>query len=192
MPRFVALLRGVNVGKGRRVPMETLREVLSGLGHVGVQTLLNSGNAVFTASAGTAPAQARALAAALLARLGLDVPVIVKAARDLDAAVGENPLAGAAADPSRLLVAFTQADRDLAALSALEPLLRPGEALAIGRHAAYLHCAHGILASQAGAALVGPLGRAMTTRNWSTTLKLQALARSDRVGPSSRAHRSDG
>lgn len=47
MPRFVALLRGVNVGKGKRVPMAELRKVLTALDYRDVQTLLNSGNAVF-------------------------------------------------------------------------------------------------------------------------------------------------
>ena len=49
MPTFVALLRGVNVGKAKRVPMAELRALLSGLGYTGVATLLNSGNAVFRA-----------------------------------------------------------------------------------------------------------------------------------------------
>jgi len=176
MPTFIALLRGVNVGKGRRVPMATLRELLAGLGHTEVRTLLNSGNAVFHAAGGSAPAHARAIAAALRASLDVEVPVIVKSARQLAAAVDENPFAAAASDPSRLLLAFTQDDEELAALGALEPLLLRGEGLAIGRHAAYLHCAGGILESKAGAALLGKLGRAATTRNWATTLKLHTLA----------------
>lgn len=176
MPTFIALLRGVNVGKGRRVPMEALRALLAGLGHSDVQTLLNSGNAVFRATGTSPPAHARAIASALRTSLGVEVPVIVKSARQLAAAVDENPLTGAATDPSRLLVAFTQADGDLAALGALDTLLLPGEALAIGPHAAYLHCASGILESKAGAALLGPLGRGVTTRNWSTTVKLHAVA----------------
>ena len=47
MPAFLALLRGVNVGKAKRVPMAELRRVLEDLGCTNVATLLNSGNAVF-------------------------------------------------------------------------------------------------------------------------------------------------
>ena len=47
MPVYVALLRGVNVGKAKRVPMADLRIVLAGLACTGVATLLNSGNAAF-------------------------------------------------------------------------------------------------------------------------------------------------
>jgi uncharacterized protein (DUF1697 family) len=50
VPAFVALLRGVNVGKGKRVPMGELRALLCALGYTGVSTLLNSGNAVLTGS----------------------------------------------------------------------------------------------------------------------------------------------
>jgi uncharacterized protein (DUF1697 family) len=50
--KYVALLRGVNVGKRVRVPMNTLKAVLQGLGLGDVETYLNSGNAVFSSSLG--------------------------------------------------------------------------------------------------------------------------------------------
>ena len=64
MPTFVALLRGVNVGKAKRVPMAELRALLSGLGYTGVATLLNSGNAVFHAPRGTPAKHSADIAAA--------------------------------------------------------------------------------------------------------------------------------
>jgi uncharacterized protein (DUF1697 family) len=45
MATFIALLRGVNVGKAKRVPMERFRGLLAELGYTDVTTLLNSGNA---------------------------------------------------------------------------------------------------------------------------------------------------
>jgi uncharacterized protein (DUF1697 family) len=51
----------------------------------------------------------------------------------------------------------------------------------IGKHAAYLHCARGILESEVGSALLGKAGRAVTTRNWATTLKLEALLRGEAI-----------
>ncbi|KUJ69746.1 hypothetical protein ACZ90_08980 [Streptomyces albus subsp. albus] len=47
MTTYAALLRGINVGGGKRVPMPELRDVLAGLGHTGIATHLQSGNAVF-------------------------------------------------------------------------------------------------------------------------------------------------
>ncbi len=176
MPTFVALLRGVNVGGAKRVPMAELRALLSDLGYTGVATLLNSGNAVFRAARGTPEKHATAIAAAISSRLGVDAPVIVKSARELAAIVAENPIETAADLHSRLLVAFVQDARALSSLAAIEALVVPPERHAAGKHAAYLLCAAGILESKAGAALLGKAGRSATTRNWATVLKLHALA----------------
>ena len=176
MPAFVALLRGVNVGKANRVPMAEFRSLLSGLGYTGVETVLNSGNAVFRAAAGTPARHAASIAAALSNRSGVDVPVVVKSAKELAAVIAESPIDAAAVDHSRFLVAFVQDDQALAALAAIGSLVMPPERFAVGRHAAYLLCPAGILQSKAGEALLGRAGRPATTRNWATTLKLHALA----------------
>lgn len=176
MPRFIALLRGVNVGKAKRVPMAELRALLLGLGCTEVSTLLNSGNAVFSAAGTSGATHAARIAAAIAGQLGVEVPVIVKSARELAAVVGENTIDGPAVDPSRLLVALAPNAEALAGLAALAPLVRPPERFVIGCHAAYLYCAHGILESKAGEALLGKLGKSVTTRNWATMQKLHALA----------------
>jgi uncharacterized protein (DUF1697 family) len=169
----VALLRGVNVGGNKRVPMAEWRALLEGLGCTRVRTLLNSGNAVFDARPSSQhPARIRQ---ALLDGLQVDVPVIVKSAAEMTAIEAENPLLDVADDASRLIVAFTARPEDLAALAALAALVQPPEQLHVGRHAAYLWCANGILESKAGAALLGQAGRAATTRNWATVMKIRAL-----------------
>ena len=47
--RCIALLRGVNVGRAKRIAMADLRKLVEDLGHTGVRSLLNSGNIVFDA-----------------------------------------------------------------------------------------------------------------------------------------------
>jgi uncharacterized protein (DUF1697 family) len=173
---FVTLLRGVNVGKAKRVPMAEFRELLSGLGYTDVVTLLNSGNAVFRAAKGVPDELAANIAAALAAQLNIAIPVIVKSAKELAAIVAENPIKVEVEAHSRFLVAFTQEARALASLSAIQPFVTAPEQFAIGKNAAYLLCAAGILQSKAGEALLGKAGRVATTRNWATTLKLHALA----------------
>jgi uncharacterized protein (DUF1697 family) len=165
MPSYVALLRGVNVGKAQRVPMAELRDVLAGLGCTDVATLLNSGNAVFRSMTRSASAYAAAIASALADRFGFDVPVVVKSAQELSAIVAGNPLRFTEAEHSRLLVAFVQDAGQLASLRKIESLVVPPEQFAIGKDAAYLLCASGLLASKAGAALIGKSGQAVTTRN---------------------------
>lgn len=184
MPTFVALLRGVNVGKAKRVPMAELRALLSGLGYTGVATLLNSGNAVFRAARGTPAKHSADIAAAISTKLNIEVPVIVKSASELAAIVSENPVEAAADEHSRYLVAFVQDTKVLSGLAAIESLAVPPEQFAIGKNAAYLLCAAGILESKAGEALLGKAGKSATTRNWATVLKLQALANASESSPS--------
>jgi uncharacterized protein (DUF1697 family) len=175
MPAFVALLRGVNVGKAKRVPMAAWREQLAALGYADVATLLNSGNAVFRAGGGTPATHAARIAAALARGLAVEAPVIVQSAREFDAIVAADPIHAPEDEHSRLLVAFVQDAKALAGLASIEPRVVAPERFVVGKHAAYLHCAAGILESKAGAALLGKAGKAATTRNWATVLKLQAL-----------------
>src|SRR5207245_3566222 len=49
MPVYVALLRGINVGGHKRVPMDQLRKLCEGLGFGQVKTYIQSGNVVFKA-----------------------------------------------------------------------------------------------------------------------------------------------
>ncbi len=176
MPTFVALLRGVNVGKAKRVPMAELRALLSGLGYTGVATLLNSGNAVFKAPKGAPAKHSADIAAAISGQLKVEVPVIVKSASDLAAIISENPIKARAEEHARLLVAFAQDAKALSSLAAIESLVVPPERFSVGKNAAYFLGAAGILGSKAGEALLGKAGKSATTRNWATVLKLQALA----------------
>ena len=176
MPAYAVLLRGVNVGKGNRLPMAEFRVLLEGLGFSDVRTLLNSGNAVFTTPRARKPDLiAKAIHDAVAERFGFAVDVVVKSKEDVDQIVAGNTLAAGCDDPSRLLVIFTQNLALLPPLAALASLASAGERLLVQPQAAYLHCAQGILESKIGNALVGKPGRGLTTRNWATTLKLQAM-----------------
>lgn len=175
MSRFIVLLRGVNVGKAHRVPMADFRAMLEALGHSDVKTLLNSGNAVFTSTRRSADKLADEIGAGLTERFGVTTPVVVKSAAELRAIVDGNPIVPPEADHARFLVVFSMEPGRLKALKDLQPLLHPGERLNITAHAAYLHCANGLLDSRAGEALLGKAGKAVTTRNWGTVIKLAAL-----------------
>jgi uncharacterized protein (DUF1697 family) len=176
MTECIALLRGINVGRAKRVAMADLRELVGDLGYANVRTVLNSGNVVFGAARGETGALAAAIAAGIEARFGFASRVVVVTAAELAAIVRENPLLDVATNPSRLLVAFVA---NPAALDAAGPLLRETwapDALAVGRRAAYLWCADGVLDSPLSQAFGRRFGEAATIRNWSTVLKLHAAA----------------
>jgi uncharacterized protein (DUF1697 family) len=179
MKRHVALLRGINVGKAKRIAMADLRALMEGLGHANVRTLLNSGNAVFDANAGTPAAIAARLKAAILERAGVDCEVIVKPAADLAAAIAEHPLRRHHDDDAKLLLLFTQNDAGLAALKPLAATDWSPEAFAVSAHAAWLWCAGGVNDSPVAKAAGKLLKATGTTRNWATACKLDAMARED-------------
>lgn len=179
MTSFVALLRGVNVGRAKRVPMAELRSLLTGLGYTNVKTILNSGNAVFDSTGRSTTAHAARIHAAIVDKLGVDVPVIVKSAKGIAAIKSGNKLASGVSDPSRLLVAFTGDAKVLEGLAVLSSLVEPPDQILFGEHAMYLWCANGILESRAASAMLGKFGRGATTRNWATFMKISALLAHD-------------
>ena len=177
--RQVALLRGINVGRAKRVAMADLRALVEGLGYHDVVTLLNSGNVVFTASGKEAGASARRIEKALAAQLGVDARVFVLSATELAVAIAENPLGRLAHDPSRFLVAVTTSASEQARLAPLVKQTWTPEALAVGKRVAYLWCAEGIIASRLMQAVNRALGDGVTARNWATMTKLLALVHDD-------------
>jgi uncharacterized protein (DUF1697 family) len=174
----IALLRGVNVGRAKRIAMADLRTVIEGLGMTGVRTLLNSGNVVFEAMRPDVDRIATAIASGIEAQFGFTVTVIVLTAQTLNAIVAENALHQAASDPSRFLVAFvSHPSAHAKAVPLLETAWGP-EAMAVGSRAVYLWCANGILESPVAQAFSRATGDTATTRNWTTVLKLQSAAAS--------------
>jgi uncharacterized protein (DUF1697 family) len=168
--RYVALWRGINVGKAKRLAMADLKALLGELGTTNVATLLNSGNAVFDSKKKLSADKIRA---AVLAKLGVDAAVILKTAAEWAAIAAVQPIAEAD-DRSRLLVAITS---DAQALQAAGDIVAAsGECFIVTADAAYLWCGNGILESKAGVALLKKLGERGTTRNWATVEKLNALA----------------
>ncbi len=174
--RQVALLRGINVGRAKRIAMADLRALVECLGYVDVRTLQNSGNLVFAAEGPTTDAAAQ-IEAAIGERLGISTRATVLTAEELAVVVEENPLLDGAEDHSRLLVAFLMHAADRSKLTVLARLDWAPEAIALGACVAYLWCPGGVLASRLHAAIVQTLDNAVTVRNWSTTTRLQALSK---------------
>ena len=90
MARFIALLRGINVGGHAMVPMAELREICAGLGWTEVETYIQSGNLVFEAS-GKGPALESALEEKLETAFGFRPAVIVRSAAQVKALADANP-----------------------------------------------------------------------------------------------------
>ncbi|MCD2515193.1 DUF1697 domain-containing protein [Massilia sp. G4R7] len=172
---YVALLRGINVGRAKRVAMADLRQLVEGLGFTQVRSLLNSGNVVFQAEGTSAGAAAAAIEEALVLKLGVAARVFVLDSEELAAIVAANPLLDVADNHSRLMV-FVLGDPDQRGrLAALAEQDWGCEQLALGERAAYVWCPEGVLDSAPALALGKQLGDGTTSRNWSTLMKLHAM-----------------
>jgi len=181
--RYVALLRGINVGRAHQVDMPRLRELLTARGHGDVRTHLRSGNVILD-SGMTEAELAADLSTAIEQEFGFPVPVVVRTGEELAAVVAGDPFATIATDPARYTVTFLPEPPEPARIDALPPAEGGGEYLVRGREL-YLWLPDGIqntpLASWKWDTL---LGRPGTARNWNTVTKLADLAGRGDVSPS--------
>jgi uncharacterized protein (DUF1697 family) len=177
MPRQIALLRGINVGKAKQVPMGRLRELMEEWGYEDVVTLLRSGNVVFTGPGGASAKFAEQLAERLREAFGFEIRVVVRSAAELAKIVKANPLAGVADDPSKQLVLFLSDRYAPGTVADLDPADFEPEAFHLAPREIHLWVPGGINDSPIVKALTEKrLGVTVTGRNWRTLEKLLALA----------------
>jgi uncharacterized protein (DUF1697 family) len=174
--RHIALLRGINVGKAKRVAMADLKKLVEGLGYRDVRTLLNSGTVVFTVPAAVKGNPAARIEQAIEKKFKFQSRVTGLTAEELAAIVEANPLLKVATNHSRLMVTVLT---DPAHRSLLLPLTKQDwspDALVVGPRVAYQWCVEGVLDSPLSQAVSKVMKDGATTRNWATMLKLHLLA----------------
>ena len=170
MPTYVALLRGINVGKAKQVSMVDLVAVVRACGGTNVRTVLRSGNVAFSAEG---PVAGALVEAELVRRTGVSSSVLVIDGDQLLRIAAENPLSEMATDPSRLMVGFTSQPPD-DSLAPDAASLVP-EVLVVGEHAVYQWCPDGIMASRVPASFWKGVAPVVTVRNWRTVVRLVRL-----------------
>lgn len=174
MTRYLALLRGINVGGRQKVRMADLRALLSDLGYAEVVTLLQSGNAVFSTAVQPAGVLATDIEARISSELGLTVTVMVRTEDDLRRVVGQIPFA--VRDPAKCAVAFLAAPIDRAQVAAIDHSAFTPEELVAGERELYLYFPDGMGRSKLLPILARDTFGPATVRNWNTITKLLALA----------------
>jgi len=179
MTTHIALLRAVNVGGNRSLPMADLRAMLADLRCENPRTLLQSGNAVFGADAKISAATLeKKLEAEAQKRFGFPVAFMLRTAAQWDTIIANNPFADAAKkDPGRLVVMAFKGAPGTAAVAALRETCKGPEVIGVIGRDAYIIYPDGQGNSKLTNALIErKLGVAGTARNWNTVMKLAALA----------------
>jgi uncharacterized protein (DUF1697 family) len=177
VPRYVALLRSVNVAGHGRIAMHDLRASFESLEYSGVATYIQTGNVLFSTGSRSEAGIGAAIEQRLAEDFGDSPAVIVRSVPELLRIGASSPYAKAGADPARHHVTFlagAPADAALAAL-VLPPSGRD-ELVVVGREV-YVHTPDGYAATKfTGTFLERRLGVVSTTRNWNTVTKLCELA----------------
>ena len=172
MDRYVALLRGINVGGAKQIGMADLRGLFASLGFANVHTVLQSGNVVFDAETRPDPA---AIRSAITAATGVDAGIVLLDSGRFREVVAANPLLDVVTDPSRALVTFVDSPvDDTASRRPSDADLLP-ERIVFGGLAIYQWCPDGISKSKLPAKFFAGLGAVATGRNLRTVEKLLAL-----------------
>ena len=170
MERSVVLLRGINVGRAKQVPMAELTAALDGLGYLRVRTHLRSGNAVVDHERPVGRGAAVAIEDAVRLATGVTADVHLVPADDFRRIAAGIPFGPVADDASRLLVSFL--DRPLDPLPAAD--IAP-DLVEVGRDAVYSWHPDGVSASRVPPAFWRGLGASVTARNARTVAALVAL-----------------
>ena len=89
--RYVALLRGINVGGNNVISKEDLRACFEGLGYQSVRTYIQSGNILFQATSGTSGELCAEVEAALSRRFDYQAHAVVVSEADYSFALQQAP-----------------------------------------------------------------------------------------------------
>ena len=80
--KYIALLRGINAGKERRVDMKKLKFIFEELGFADVETYINSGNVLFK-SPKSKNAVSKSIAKILKNEFDFQIPVLIKTENEI-------------------------------------------------------------------------------------------------------------
>ncbi|GAA5011804.1 DUF1697 domain-containing protein [Streptomyces siamensis] len=176
--RYAALLRGINVGGAKKVPMAELRTLMEGLGHGDVRTYLQSGNVVFSSDRGDEESLAAQLAEAVEKHFGFTVGVLVRDHAYLKAVREACPFPEAELEAKQLHATYFSGPVDAQRFAAVAPDAFLPEEYRLGDRVLYLYTPDGLGRSKLAEALARPKllkGILATTRNWNTVVKLEEL-----------------
>ena len=175
MPRYIALLRGINLGN-RRVKMGTLKALFAELPFTDIAAVLASGNILFTSPARSTDSLENRIAVHLQKNLGWSVPTIVRSQIEMTAVVNNAPLGDLFTDrkDASTQVTFFQSplSKDLAAR--FNAYRTETDAFVAGDRELYWRCATKLTESQvAQDKTLDPHNLPKgTTRNLQTLVKL--------------------
>jgi uncharacterized protein (DUF1697 family) len=174
--RYVALLRGINVGGKNRLGMKDLAAMFAAAGCEGVSTFIQSGNVIFGGPAALPPELPQRLSGAIEKQFGYRIPVVLRSREELETTVRENPFLRDGVDGSTLHVLFLREAPDPDRIASLDPCGSPPDVFAVYGKDVYLHLPQGLAATRlTNYFFDSKLKTVSTGRNWRTVTRLLEL-----------------
>jgi len=172
MHRYIALLRGINVGGHKKILMADLKALFESLGFMEVATYIQSGNVVFLAE--DSNDWDVMIEAAIKEKYGWDVPVLVRTADDIASVLSNCPFSEEKKGKSYFTLFQEEPTKD--AIVYFNALEFPGEEFHLQEHCLYFFCAEGYARVKMNNNLIErKLKVRATTRNYKTLQKLIEL-----------------
>lgn len=174
MEKQIALLRGINVGGHKKMPMAPLREFIEGLGFANVSSYIQSGNLIFESTLSIKESQ-ETIKNAILNKYGWEVPVLVFTASEIENIIKNFSLKEEWLNKS-YFVLFKEAP-STERINNLLLLNYSGEHLATNhKNCIYFYSENGYGRSKLNGNLIErKLGVVTTTRNYNTLVKLISM-----------------
>ena len=180
MKTYVALLRGINVGGNKKVPMAVLKKTLEGMGYKNVATLLASGNVIFDSTQTDKKTLTATLEKELQKKFGFTIPVILRTLEEIRKLKKADPFKGISVTPdTRLYVTFVgEKPKSTLKIPYKDPVSDYRILSVLGTDV----CSVLVVDENAGSVdamkiLEKEFGKNITTRNWNTVEKILACGR---------------
>lgn len=176
--KYIALLRGINVGGQKLIKMEALRKSLEQLPFTNISTYIQSGNILFESSLQSVTEIAELISENIRTTFSFDVPVIVVTPNELKRVIDNHPYPNRKIeDPAQPYVAFFSAIPKQENLTLLkEADFGKDEFVAAGKHMYLFYAESAARTKLSNAVLEKKLNVSSTARNWKTIHKLIELA----------------
>lgn len=171
--KYIAFLRGINVGGKHKVPMPELKQILESLDCKEVKTLLNSGNVVFESQA----KKLTQLEEKLKEHFGFPIPVLLKKHDEILALIASQPFEKVAIHPNiRLYVTFIKEKKPSIQIQEKSIESEGFKIILLEKDLCLSVLDLNFKGStKAMERLDKTFGKNITTRNWNTILKLAHL-----------------
>ncbi len=176
MPKYIALLRGINVSGKNKIRMPDLKSLYESLGLVGVKTYIQSGNVIFEASNYNKASLSTVIENAIAKNFNIETAILIKAENEWATIIKNNPYAkNDNKDISKLHVTFLLGESSEEAINKLERVQSKEDTLKVINDVVYLYCPNGYGRTKLSNNFIERILQVpATTRNFKTVCALYA------------------